>query len=398
VSAAAQGGEAAHALAHLDEIGGPRSLPIGPVGWASALNTPFPYYKLMASRLGGVRNGLVVSWPARLKQHGLRSQFVDVTDVTPTILEATGVKPPESLAGVAQQPFDGVSFAYSFTNATAPTRHRTQYFEVFGNAAIYHDGWLLAEAVKVDPRMDAAFPDPQAPWQLYDLSHDWSQTIDVAVAHPDKVAELKALWQAEATRNHVLPLQYNNLASMLPGTRPEPQSLPGRHVFRPGSERLPEGVFPAINNRSWSIEADLEMPAGGGEGMLVTQGGRYSGWGLAVMGGRPTFLYRTNDRDDDLVRVAAPQPLAPGRHKVTIAFTVDGPGFGKGGALALSVDGQPAAAGRLERTVPFKFSPEDATIGRDAGTPLTDDYRLPFAFTGKLDSVTIDLGPVQPMK
>jgi arylsulfatase len=397
VSAATQGGETEHALAHLDEIGGPRSLPIGPVGWASALNTPFPYYKLIASRLGGVRNGLVVSWPARLKHSGVRSQFVDVTDVTPTILEAAGVKAPESLAGVAQQPFDGVSFAYSFTDAKAPARHRTQYFEVFGNAAIYHDGWLLAESVKVDPRLDAAMPDPRAPWQLYDLNTDWSQTTDVAAAHPDKVAELKALWETEAGRNRVLPLQYSNLSSMLPGVRPEPLSQPGRHVFHPGSERLPEGVFPAINNRSWSIEADLEVPPGGAEGMLVTQGGRYSGWGLAALAGRATFLYRASDRDEDLVRVVAPQPLTPGRHMVRISFTVDGPGFGKGGELVLSVDGQPAATGRLVRTVPFKFSPEDATIGRDAGTPLTDDYKLPFAFSGTLDSVTFDLGPVQPM-
>jgi arylsulfatase len=327
----------------------------------------------------------------------VRSLFVDATDVTPTILEATGVKAPEALGGVAQQPFDGVSFAYTFTQPTAPARHRTQYFEVFGNAAIYHDGWLLAEAVKVDPRMDAAMPDPAAPWQLYDLSKDWSQTTDVAAAHPEKVAELKALWEAEAARNHVLPLQFNNFASMLPGVRPEPMSEPGKHVLRPSSERLPEGVFPAINNRSWSIDADVEVPAGGAEGMLVTQGGRFSGWGFALLGGKPTFLYLTSDRDAAPGRVAAPQALTPGRHKLTIAFAVDGPGFGKGGGLTLSVDGTPAATGRLERTVPFKFSPEEATIGRDAGTPLTGDYRLPFAFTGRLESVTFDLGPVQPL-
>ena len=399
VSASAQGGETAHALAHLNEIGGPRSLPIGPVGWASALNTPFPYYKLTASRLGGVRNGMVVSWPARLRQAGLRSQFIDVTDVMPTILEATGVAPPESLAGVAQQPFDGVSFAYSFAQPKAPSRRRTRYFEVFGHAAIYHDGWLLAERVKVDPRVDAAMADPRSPWQLFDLTKDWTQTTDLAAANPAKVAELTALWEAEARRNNVLPMQFSNMAAMLPGVRPEPLSEPGRHVFHPSSERLPEGVFPAINNRSWSIEAELEVPAGeaAAQGMLVTQGGRYSGWGLAVLDGRPTFLYRGNDRAEDLVRIAAPERLAPGRHKVTIAFTVDGPGFGKGGSLALSVDGQPAATGRLTRTVPFKFSPEDATIGRDAGTPLTDDYRLPFAFTGRLESVTFDLGPVQPL-
>ncbi len=397
VSAAGGNGELAHALANLDKLGGPDSLPIGPVGWASALNTPFPYYKLVASRLGGMTNGLVVSWPARLTQRGVRSQFVDVTDVTPTILEAAGVKQPDSINGIAQQPFDGVSFVYSFDAPKAPARHRTRYFEVFGHAAIYSDGWLLAQPVKVEPRMDAAMPDPASPWQLYDLNKDWSQTTDVAAAHPEKVAELKALWTAEAARNNVLPIQYSNFASMLPGTRPEPRSEPGRHVLYPIGQRLPEGVFPAINNRSWSIEADVEVPASGAEGMLVTQGGRFSGWGLAVLKGKPTFLYRNTDHSEDLVRVESPQVLSPGRHKVTIAFTVDGPGFGKGGSLALSVDGAEQATGRLQRTVPFKFSPEEATLGRDGGTPLTADYGLPFAFTGKLERVTFDLGPVQPM-
>lgn len=397
VSAAGGSGELAHALANLEKLGGPESLPIGPVGWASALNTPFPYYKLVASRLGGMRNGLVVSWPARLTQRGMRSQFVDVTDVTPTILEAAGIRQPDSIGGVRQQPFDGASFVYSFDAPKAPARHRTRYFEVFGHAAIYSDGWLLAQAVKVDPRMDAAMPDPEAPWQLYDLSKDFSQSTDVAASHPGKVAELKALWTAESTRNNVLPIQYSNFVSMLPGTRPEPLSEPGRHVLYPSGQRLPEGVFPAINNRSWSIEADIEVPADGAEGMLVTQGGRFSGWGLAVLKGKPAFFYRNTDREADLVRVEAPQVLSPGRHKVTIAFTVDGPGFGKGGALALAVDGVQQATGRMQRTVPFKFSPEEATMGRDGGTPLTGDYSLPFAFTGKLERVTFDLGPVQPM-
>jgi len=397
VSAAGATGELAHALAHFDTIGGPESSPIGPVGWASALNTPFPYYKLVASRLGGTTNGMVVSWPARITERGVRSQFTHVTDLTPTILEAAGITPPASLNGIAQQPFDGVSFAYTFSAPQAPSRHRTQYFEVFGNAAIYNDGWLLAEAVKVDPRMDAAMPDPAAPWQLYDLSRDWSQTTDVAAAHPDRVAELKSLWETEATRNRVLPLMYSNLVSMLPGTRPEPLSEPGRHVLYPSAQRLPEGVFPAINNRDWTITAEIDAPADGGKGMLVTQGGRFSGWGLAIFGGRPTFWYRNSDRQDDLVQVATPLQLAPGRHVVSVRFAVDGPGFGKGGALSLSVDGVEQASGRLERTIPFKFSPEEATLGRDSGTALTRDYRPPFAFTGALHRVIFDLGPVQPM-
>lgn len=398
VSAAAQDGELAHALANLDRIGGPESLPIGPSGWAAALNTPFPFYKVVASRLGGTRNPMVVSWPARVAERGVRSQFVDITDLAPTILEAAGVAPPEQLGGIAQAPFDGISFAYSFTRPQAPSARRTRYFEVFGHAAIYHDGWLLAEPVRADPRSGHGAPDPAAPWQLYDLTRDWTQTTDVAARHPGKVAELTALWLAQAARNNVLPLQYNNLAAMLPGTRPEPLSAPGRHVLRPVGERLPEGVFPAINNRSWSIEALFNVPDGGAQGMIVTQGGRYSGWGLALVGGRPGFLYRTNDRAGELVRLDAPQALPAGQHRLRVAFTVDGPGFGRGGTVTMAVNGGEVARGRLERTVPFKFSPEDATLGRDSGTPLSDDYRLPFAFTGKLESVTFDLGPVQPMR
>ena len=242
------------------------------------------------------------------------------------------------------------------------------------------------------------WPIPRRPWQLYDLAHDWSQTTDVAAAHPEKVAELKALWEAEAraTMSCRCFQQYGHLCCRAPGQ--SPASEPGRHVLYPSSERWPEGVFPAINNRSWQIEAAVDVPAGGAEGMLVTQGGRFSGWGLALLGGKPSFLYRTNDSDETLTRLTASQPLAPGPHKVRIAFTVDGPGFGKGGALALSVDGAEVASGRLARTVPFKFSPEDATIGRDAGTALTGDYSLPFQFTGRIDHVTFDLGPVRPMK
>lgn len=389
--------ETAYSLAHLDEIGGPRSYPIGPVGWGAAMNTPFPYYKIMASRLGGVRNAMVVSWPAKLRQRGLRSQFAHVTDIMPTILEAAGLKAPESIDGVAQQPFDGVSLTYSFASSKAPPRHRTQYFEVFGNAAIYHDGWLLAEPVKVDPRNGAAVPDKAGPWQLYDLTRDFSQTRDLAAVHPQKAAELKALWQAEATRNRVLPLVTSNIQAMM-GGRPEPLSAPGRYTFYPSADRYPEGVFPRITNRDWSVEALLDVPAGGADGMLATQGGHVAGWALAVIGGVPTFLYRESDRKEALFRLAGPNALPAGRHKVALSFVVDGPGFGRGGTFTLRVDGRQVASGRIERTIPFKFGGDDATIGRDAGTAVSDDYQLPFAYGGKLDSVVVELGPLQPPK
>lgn len=388
--------EQAWSLAHLDDLGGPKSYPVGPVGWASAMNTPFPYYKVVASQLGGTSNGLVVSWPKGIAARGVRGQFTDLTDVMPTVLDALHLPAPKVLAGVAQSAFDGTSFAYSFTQPDAPSRHRTQYFEVFGNAAIYRDGWLLAEPVEVDQKRGGALPKADAPWQLYDLNADPAQTTDVAAANPAKVRDLTALWRSEAARNKVLPLSASNVKAMLPGVRPEPLSEPGRHVLHAGGERLPEGVFPGLANRDWTMSAQVIVPLGGAQGMIATQGGRASGWGFALLKGVPTFLYRESDRDDALFRLAAAAPLEPGRHAVSISFKVDGPGFGKGGQFALSVDGAVVAQGHLGRTVPFKYAAEDATIGRDTGSPLTDDYTVPFAFTGMIEGLTVDLGTVQP--
>jgi len=372
---------------------------VGPIGWAAAMNTPFPYYKVIASRLGGTRTGMVISWPARIQARGVRRQFVDITDITPTILDTIGITPPASIAGALQTPFDGVSFADSFSSANAPSHHDTQYFEIFGNAAIYQNGWLLAERVRTDPMRGAAMPDMTSPWQLYDLTHDFSQTVDVASSHPDTVAQMTSLWQTEAARNHVLPLVTNNLRAMLPGTRPEPLAEPGLYTFFSSSDRYPNGAFPQLHNRNWTIEADIDVPATGAEGVLATQGGRDSGWALALLKGVPTFFYRLNDRDDTLTRLADEHILHTGHHSVKVIFTVDGPGFGRGGGLALQVDGTETAVGRLENTVPFTFGSGDATIGRVTSTAVSDDYEPPYTFTGTLNGVTFDIGPVQsPMR
>lgn len=386
--------EVAYDLAHLDKIGGPESYGVGPAGWAAAMNTPFPYYKVMASRLGGIRNGMVVSWPARLRQPGLRHQFTHITDIAPTILDAVGIAPPQSVNGVAQMPFDGTSFAGSFTRPNAPTRHRVQYFEVFSNAAIYQDGWLYAKRVRYDAGHDAAMPDPAAPWQLYDLTRDPTQTRDLAAENPDKVATMEALWQSEGARNHVLPLITSNLHAMLPGVRPEPLSDPGSYTFYPSADRYPDGVFPAITNRGWTISAEVEVPEGGAEGVLATQGGLASGWAFVALKGVPTFYYRFNHLDAVLTRLAGTEPLGAGHHRLAVRFTPDGPGFGRGGLLSLQIDGKAAVQARLEHTVPFKFASEDATIGRDSGTPVSKDYPVPYPFTGRLDGVTIRTEPV----
>lgn len=381
-------------LARIDEIGGPRSYSVAPVGWMMAMNTPFPYYKTVASRLGGITNGMVVSWPDKIKARGVRPQFTHLVDIMPTILEASGIKAPANFAGVAQQPIDGVSFEYSFASGRAPARHHEQYFEMFGNAALYKDGWLLASPVLPPAKPGAPRPEFGKLWELYDLNHDSSQTQDLAARYPDKVKELRADFDAEAARNHVLPTSNDGLRFLLPENRPEQGFEPGRYTYYPSTMRYPRAVFPSINNRSWSIEADLDVPASGGDGVIVTQGGRFSGWGLVMLHGVPTFLYRTSDTAASLTRVAAPKAIAPGRHSIEVGFTVEGKGFGKGGALALKVDGAQVATGHLSETVPINFTEADAAVGRDNGTPVTDDYRVPFAING-LRSVTFDLGPLQ---
>ena len=384
--------ELAHSLAHLDDIGGPRSYEVGPAGWAAAMDTPFPYYKTVASRLGGTTNGMVVSWPARIKARGLRPQFTDVTDILPTVLDAAGLAAPAVLNGVAQQPFDGTSFAYSFADAAAPSRHRTQYFEIFGHAAIYHDGWLAASQVADTGEAGASSPKVDAPWQLYHLAHDYAQTRDIAARHPEKLAELRALFHSEAERKHVLPFFTDPVRAMLPGTRPEITAA-GTYVFYPSSYRYPEGAFPSLSARSWSIDADIEAPRAGAQGMLATQGGRFGGWGLALFKGAPTFLYRTTDRDSALLRLSGPA-LAPGRHHIVVSFNPARPGVGQGGDFKLTVDDQSIASAQVARTAPLRFMPDDAAIGRDTGVALTDDYQAPFAFDG-LHSLKITIGPLQ---
>jgi arylsulfatase len=381
-------------LARIDDIGGPRSYSVAPVGWMSAMNTPFPYYKTVASRLGGITNGMVVSWPDKIKARGVRPQFTHLVDLMPTILEASGIQAPASFNGVAQQPIDGVSFGYSFASGKVPAQHHKQYFEMFGNTALYKDGWLLASPTTAFGPAGSTKPQFGTVWELYDLNRDPSQTHDVAALHPDKVKELRADFDAEAARNHVLPMSRDGLRQLLPENRPEEGFEPGRYTYYPSTLRYPRAVFPSINNRSWSIEADLDVPASGGDGVIVTQGGRFSGWGLVMLQGVPTFLYRSSDTAASLTRVAAPGRLAPGRHKVDVRFTVAGKGFGKGGALAMKVDGAQVATGQLTQSVPINFTEPDAAVGRDNGTPVTDDYRVPFAISG-LRSVTFDLGPLQ---
>lgn len=382
-----------YALSHLDEIGGPKSYAVAPVGWAVAMDTPYPYYKLIASRLGGTTNGMVVSWPKKIAARGVRNQFTHLVDIAPTLLEAAGVKPPTTLNGVAQAPFDGVSFTYSFNQPNAASRHRTQYFEITGNAALYQDGWLAASPVQPVGMVRSPPAALAERWQLYDLRNDPTQTTDVAEANPEKLKQLRQAFAAEARRNHVLPISNDTLRLLQPGNRPEVMASSGPHILYPSTNLYSGGTFPNLNNRSWSIEAELEAPKDGGDGVLITEGGQFAGWGLVMLHGAPQFLYRTSNTAESLTRLAAPERLAPGPHKVRVEFAIDGPGLGRGGALRMTVDGQQVASGRLQRSIPIDVGAERAAVGHDSETALTDDYVLPSRYDGVLRQVTVDLQP-----
>jgi arylsulfatase A-like enzyme len=374
-----------NALANIDEIGGPKSYAGVQLGWAMAMNTPFPYYKTIASQLGGIMNGMVVSWPARFPKGQMRSQFTDVTDVLPTVLEAAGIAAPAALNGVSQLPLDGISFNYTITDAKAPAQRRQKYFEVFGHAGFYKDGWFAGSRVKDGYRADIS-----GPWELFDLSTDPSQTKDVSARFPEKLAEMRAAFMAEAKRNHVLPVAAHSGRS---GGRPEPMANAGRYVFLPSAFRYPEGSFPQLDGRSWTIEARVHIPAGGANGVVVTQGGQFSGWGLVFLRGVPTFLDRANNWSETLFRMAPAAPLQAGDHIVRVEFTADGPEPGRGGRYVMKIDGRQVAEGRIEKTAAFRVAAEDATIGYDAGTALTEDYSVPGRFSGRIESVTIETRP-----
>ena len=383
---------AAQTLRRLDQLGGPGSAPAIPTGWTNALNTPFPGWKTDSSRLGGIRNGVVVSWPAGIRDAGtLRRQFHSVQDVAPTIYEALGIVPPATVDGVVQQPLDGRSMLYSFADARAQSPRERQYFESAGTLGIYSGGWWAGYRTEGDEQLG---PDlkTRSPWQLFDLNSDFSQSRDLAATQPQKLAELKTLFAEEARRHALFPIKRaralrSNLISMEP---------PGRYVLYPGTERYSDWGFPNIRRRSWSMTAHVELPPEGGSGVIVNQGGRFAGWGLLLQEGVPNFVYRRGVDDESLLRLRTAARLPPGTHRIEIQFDYEPPAsFGGADAanVTMSINGAPVAQGRLDATVKFAFMYQGAAIGHSTGSPLLDEYSGPFAFTGKIDRVEFELGP-----
>jgi len=380
-------------LAHSDDIGTWKSYNHYPVGWAHAMDTPFQWTKQIASHFGGTRNAMVISWPAGIKsQGGVRSQFHHVIDIAPTILEVCRLQQPKSVNGVEQKPIEGVGLAYTFANPNTQSKRNTQYFEMLGNRAIYHDGWVAATTPAGSP-WEAAGPDVDPitgyNWELYHVSQDFSESDDLAKQQPDKLKALQELFYEQAARYNVLPIDNSKTARLDPAIRPSLTRGRTSFTYYPGMTRIPEGAVPDVKNKSFSITAVVETK-GNDEGVLLTQGGLFGGYALMLKDGKPLFHY--NFVNVEHYSVAASQALAPGKHTIVFDFTYDGGGIGKGGTGTLAVDGKQFAQGRIERTIPIRISlDEGLDIGEDTGTPVSTDYDVPFKFTGRIEKVTIDL-------
>jgi arylsulfatase A-like enzyme len=382
-------------------LGSDLTTPHMSVAWSWAFDTPFKWTKQVASYFGGTRQGMAISWPGHIKDvGGVRSQFHHMIDIVPTILEVTGIQAPAMVNGIAQKPIEGISMAYTFdsANANAPSKRDTQYFEMFGNRALYHDSWIATTVPPQPPWLMGTVKMPDVltgyKWELYNLTDDFSQTIDLAAKNPDKLKELQGLFMDEARKYQVLPLDNSILERLL---APRPSATAGRSEFTYSREvsGLPDGNAPNIIGKSYSITADVEIPTKGAEGMLNTLGGRFGGYGFYLVKGKPVFTY--NLLALEKFRWEGPQALTPGKHSIVFDFKYDGPGMAKGGTGVLSVDGKEVARKAIPHTVPALMTIDESfDVGIDTRTGVDDkDYHPPFRFTGKLDKLTIKLEPAK---
>ena len=390
-----------------DAWGTDKTYPHMAVAWTWAFDTPFSWTKQIASHFGGVRQGMAISWPKVITDKGgIRNQFHHVIDIVPTLLEATGIKAPEIVDGIPQKPIEGVSMMYTFdkSNANAPSTHKTQYFEMMGDHAIYDDGWIASTKVMRPPwdLAGAVSQDPASfPYELYDLTKDWTQSENLAAKYPDKVKEMANLFWVEAEKYQVLPLDATVATRVV---APRPSLAAGRTEFTWSGPitGTPNGDAPSILDASFDFKAEVDIPQGGAEGMIVTQGGRFGGYGFYVLKGKPVFLY--NFVDLKRTRWEGPDILSPGKHTLEFDFTYDGlgmgtlafdnvSGIGRGGTGVLKVDSKEVARQTMEHTIPLIMQwDENFDIGADTGTPVDDrDYQVPFKFTGKLDKLTLKI-------
>jgi arylsulfatase len=395
-------------LLHYEGWGSDTTYPHMAVQWSWAFDTPFKWTKQVASHFGGTRQGLAISWPGHIKDvGGIRTQFHHVIDIVPTILEATGIKAPEQVDGIKQKPIEGVSMAYTFdsANANAPSKHDTQYFEMLGNRAIYHDGWIASTTPPEAPWLLATgklTPVNEYKWELYHITEDYSQYNDLAAKNPDKLKEMQALFLAEAANYQVFPLDNSGFSRL---QTPRPSAVAGKTVFIYTGENagIPLGNAPDILDKDYTITAEITVPKGGAEGMIVTLGGRFGGYGLYLLKGKPVFTYNLLDMERfrwegglGMARDLLGRTLAPGKHTLVFDFKYDGPGPGKGGTGVFTVDGKELAKKTLKHTIPLMMTIDESfDVGVDTRTGVDDSYKLPFRFTGTIDKLTFKLGPSQ---
>ena len=388
----------ADVLKHYDDLGGPNSYPHYAAGWAVAGDAPFTWTKQIAGSYGGCRNPLVVHWPKGIEAKGeLRSQWHHVIDIAPTILEAAGVPEPKSVNGTQQTPIEGVSMLYSLNDAKAKDRHTTQYFEIFGNRGVYHDGWLAHTVHRAGWEGKPRHPLLEDKWELYHVDEDFSAASDLAAKNPAKLKELQDLFLKEAIKNQVLPLDDRTLERMNAALVGRPELMAGRNsvtVFD-GMIGMTENVFINTKNRSHTITAEVTVPEGGANGVILSQAGRFGGWSLYVKDGKPMYAYNYLGLSSS--KVASPKALPEGKATIRYEFKYDGGGLGKGGVGTIFINDEKVVEGKIDKTQPYIFSADEgADVGVDGETPVTHDYEEgDNKFTGTIQKVVIEVGPVK---
>jgi arylsulfatase A-like enzyme len=385
-------------LDHIDDFGTAACENHYNVGWAWSLDAPFQWTKQVASHFGGTRNAMAVSWPDGIKEAGgLRTQFHHVIDILPTILDAANIPAPERVDGVVQEPIEGVSMLYSFDDAEKPSNHRTQYFEILANRGIYHDGWVAScfhGRVPWERSQDLPIDGPQEEWELYNIAEDFSQSNDLAAQYPQKLAELQELFDKQAQKYNVYPLNGATTSRSLPIHRPSLIAGQKKFTYYPENVHMPELAIVNMKNRSFEMTACLEIPEDGAEGVVICQGGNMAGWTLYVQDNKPIYHYNLFGHEHYII--TSDDELPSGAVTLKVDFDYDGGGLGMGGTAKLLVNGEQVAEGRIEKTVPFVFSMSGETmdVGIDTGAPVAPYPHHEFPFTGTIEKVDIEVGSV----
>jgi arylsulfatase len=387
-------GKAEQMMHHIEDWGGPTTFPHFAIGWAWATNSPFQWTKQVASHFGGTRNGMVMHWPKGITaKNEIRSQFHHVVDVAATALEAAKIPQPKTVDGISQRPMDGVSMLYSTADAKSADRRTTQYFEMFGNRGIYHEGWVACTRHSI-PWVNVPLPPVKDDvWELYKVDEDFSQAEDLAAKNPEKLKELQAVFEKEAIRNHVFPIDDRRVERFVASIAGRPDLMGGRKSLTvyPGMTGMMENAFINVKSVAHTVTAEIEVPDDKTNGVILAQAGAFGGWALYMKDGKARHEY--NFFGLERTKVGGDTALAPGDHTIHYEFIPDAKKPGTGGKSILSIDGQKVAEDHIPKTQPFAFSgDEGADVGIDAETNVSTDYQpgLPSTFTGKIMKVTVE--------